>query len=78
LGVGHNLAVDGVDTGEVLVLTLAGFESSILGVIGGVVGTPNTVQPVLAVFRVIGFGRITSLQTKGITTHEAKIADVVR
>jgi len=48
LGISDDGTVGGVDTDGVLAITLARFESSVLSVVGGVVGTADTVIDVLA------------------------------
>ena len=71
LSVGLDLTVAiGVDTGEVLVVTLARLEGTILGVVGGVVGASDTVVDVLAEVSRIGASRIASLETESVTAHE--------
>lgn len=70
LAVGHDLAVLGVDTGEVLVLALARLEGTVLGVVRRVVGTSNAVELVLAEFGVVRMVGVASFDTEGIAPHE--------
>jgi hypothetical protein len=71
LAVGHDGAVLGVDTREVLIVTLAGLEGTVLGVVGSVVGATDTVETMLAEVGGVGVGGIANLDTEGVTTHEA-------
>lgn len=60
----------GVDAREVLVVTVANLECTVLGVVGSVVGTSNTVVNVLAVVGSVGTSRVTDLEAENVTTHE--------
>jgi len=60
----------GVNTGEVLVITSAGLEGTILSAVGGVEGAPDTVVDVFTEASSIGTGRIASLETESVTAHE--------
>lgn len=71
LGVGLDLtACIRVNTGEVLVVTLARLECTVLGVVGGVVGAPNTIVDVLAEVGSVGTSRVTDLEAEHATSHE--------
>ena len=71
LGVGDDLAVGGVDTGEVGVFGVAGFENLVLGGVGGVEGASDTVVDVLAVVGGIGTGGVTCFEAEGVGSEEA-------
>lgn len=60
----------GVDTGEVLVVTLARFECSVLGVVGSIVSASDTIEDMLAVVGSIGTGRVAGLEAECATAHE--------
>ena len=60
----------GVDAGEVLVSTFTGLESTVLSVIGGIVGASNTVVDMLAVVSSVGTGRVADLEAENASTHE--------
>jgi len=71
LGVGLDLAGGiSVDAGEVLVGTLAGLKSTVLGVVRSVIGTSDTVEDMLAVVGGIGASRVTDLETENVAAHE--------
>jgi len=71
LSVGLDLAGGvGVDTGEVLVITLAGLECAVLGVVGSIVGASDTIEDMLAVVGSMGTGRVADLEAEDVTTHE--------
>jgi len=70
LGVSHNLAVGGINTGEVLVLALARDEGSVLSSVGCVVGAADTVVDVLAELGSIRTGGVANLETELTATHE--------
>jgi hypothetical protein len=59
-----------VDTGEVLVITKAGLESSVLGSVGGVVRAADTIKDVLAEVGGIGTSGVADLEAESIATHE--------
>jgi len=63
----------GVDAGVVLVVTLAGLESAVFGVVGGVVGTSNTIVNMLAEVSSIGASRVTGLEAEEVPTEEARV-----
>jgi len=60
----------GVDAREVLVVTLAGLESTVLGSVWRVVGASDTVVNMLAVASSVGASRVASLKTESIAAHE--------
>ena len=60
----------GIDAGEVLVVTLARLESTVLGVIWGVVGAPDTIVNMLAEMSSVGASRVASLKTESVAAHE--------
>ena len=60
----------GVDAREVLVVTLARLEGTVLGVVRGVVGTSDTVVDMLAVVSGVGASRVASLETENTAAHE--------
>jgi hypothetical protein len=71
LSVSHNSAGRiGIDTGEILIITLARSEGTVLGVVGSVVGTTDAIEDVLAEVRGMCTSRVTSLDTESIATHE--------
>jgi hypothetical protein len=71
LSIGLDLAGGiGVDAGEVLVVTIASLEGTVLGVVGGIVSTSNTVEDVFAVAGSVGACGIASLETESVTTHK--------
>jgi len=71
LSVGLDLTTRiGVDSGEVLVFTLAGLESTILGGIWGVEGASDTIVNMLAETSSVGAGRVASLKTETVAAHE--------
>lgn len=71
MGVGLDLAGGiSVDAGEVLVGTLAGLKSTVLGVVRSVIGTSDTVEDMLAVVGGIGASRVTDLETENVAAHE--------
>jgi len=71
LTVGLDLTVGiGVDTGVVLVVTLARLEGTVLGVVGGIVSTSDTVVDVFTEVSSVGASGVTSLETESVTTHE--------
>ena len=53
-----------VDAREILVITEAGFEGAILGVVGGIVGTSDMVVDVLAEVGSVGVGRVTGFEAE--------------
>jgi len=59
-----------VNSGEVLVVTVARLECTVLGVVGGVVGAPNTIVDVLAEVGSVGASRVTDLEAEHTTSHE--------
>lgn len=59
-----------VDTRVVLVITEAGLEGPVLGVVGRVVCTANTVVYVLAKVGGVGVGGVADFDAEGVTTHE--------
>ena len=65
------LAVGGVDTRGVLVVAQAGFEGTILSIVGCVVSTTNTVENVLAEISSTRPCGVANLEAESITTHEA-------
>ena len=60
----------GVDAREVLVFTLARLESTVLGVIWGVVGASDTIENMLAEASSVGASRVASLKTETVAAHE--------
>ena len=60
----------GVDAGEVLVITLANLEGTVLGVVGGIVGAPDTVVDVFAVATGVRASGVASLETEEVSTEE--------
>jgi hypothetical protein len=72
LGISEHGAVLSVNTGEVLVVTLARLKGTILGIVGGVVGTSDTVETVFAEVGCVRVGRITDFDAEGIAAHEAE------
>lgn len=72
LSVGHDSAIDSVDTGVVLVVALARLKGAILRLVRDVVRTTNTIEDVLAEVGSIGASRVTSLLAECVATHKAK------
>lgn len=70
LGISDDGAVGGVDTDGILAFALARFESSVLSVVGCVVGAADTVVDVLAEDCGAGTCGVTSFEAESITTHE--------
>jgi len=70
LSVGHDLAVRCVDTRVVGVISIAGLESVVLGVVWGIECAANTVKDVFAIVGSIGSRRITGLEAESIPAHE--------
>jgi len=64
------LAVGGIDTREILVVTKARFEDTFLSVVRGIVGTTNTVVDVFTEVCSIWTGGVTSFETELLSTHE--------
>ena len=76
LSVGLDLTAGvGVDAGEVLVVTFARLEGTILRVVGGVVGTSDTVVDMLAEVSGVGASRVASLETENAAAHEVMPLD---
>ena len=61
----------GVDTGEILIIAKAGFESAVLSVVGGIVGAADTVVDVLAEVGGIGVGWVAGFEAECVGAHEA-------
>lgn len=59
-----------IDTREILIVTLARGKGTILGVVGSIVGTTDTIEDVLAVVCGVRASRVTSLDTESIASHE--------
>jgi len=53
-----------------LISTVASLESTVLGVIGGVVGTSDTVEDMLTVVGSVGTGGVANLEAEDAATHE--------
>lgn len=71
LSVGHDLAIQGVGSREVLVLTLARLEGAVLGVVGGVVVAADTVVDVLTEVGSVGAVGVAGLEAELVSTDEA-------
>ena len=76
LRVGHDLAVLGVSTGEVLVITLARLEGTVLGVVGSVVVATDTIVDVLAEVGSVGAVGVAGLEAEGVAAHEAVMGQI--
>ena len=63
----------GVDAGEVLVVTLTNLEGTVLGVVGGIVGTPDAVVDVFAVATSVGTSGVTGFETEEVSTEETRV-----
>ena len=63
----------GVNAGEVLVVTVANLEGTVLGVVGGIVGAPDTVVDVFTEAGSIGTGRVASLETEEVSAKETRV-----
>ena len=70
MSIGCDFAVGRVDTREVLVIALARFEDPVLGVIGCIVGTTDTVVNVLAELGGVRAGRVAGLEAELVAAHE--------
>lgn len=62
----------GINAGKVLVVTLAGLERAVLGVVRGVEGAPDTVVNVLTKVTGVGARRVADLETEEVSAKEAK------
>ena len=72
MGVGLDLTGGiSVDAGEVLVGTLAGLKSTVLGVVRSVVGTPDTVEDMFTVASSVGASRVAGLEAEEVPAEEA-------
>ena len=63
----------GVYAREILVVTLAGLESTVLGVIWGVVEASDAIVNMLAVASSIGAGRVADLEAEEVPTEESRM-----
>lgn len=71
LSVGLDLTAGiGVDAWIILVVTLAGLESTVLSIIGGIVGTSDAVVDVLAETSGVRTSRVASLEAENVAAHE--------
>ncbi len=68
----HDLAVRGVDTRGVLVVTLAVLERAVLGGVGAVVRNTDTVEDVLSEVRRVWTSRVANLEAERVRAHEAR------
>jgi hypothetical protein len=71
LSVGNDLAVGGVDTGEVGVFSVAGLKDLILCGVGSVEGASNAVVDVLTMIGGVGASWVAGFEAEGIGTNEA-------
>lgn len=62
----------GVDAGEVLVVSVANLEGTVLGIVGGVVGTPDTVVDVFTVVTSVRSSGVASFETEEVSTEETR------
>lgn len=73
LSVGLNLTAGiCVDARVVLIVTLAGLESTVFGIAGGVVETSDTVVDMFAEMSRVGASRVAYLEAEGASTEEAR------
>ena len=63
----------GVYAREILVVTLAGLESTVLGVIWGVVEASDAIVNMLAVASSIGASRVADLEAEEVPTEESRM-----
>ena len=71
MSVGLDLASRiGINAREILIVTLAGLESPVLGVVGGIISASDTVENVLTVVSGVGTGGITNLEAENASPHE--------
>ena len=70
MSVGHNLTIAGVNTREVLVVTQASLESTVLSIVWCIVSTTDTIVDVLAVVSGVCTSWITDFEAEGVSTHE--------
>jgi len=68
----------GVDAGEVLVITFAGLESTVLGAIWGVIGASDTIENMLAEISSVGARRVANFEAETVTAHEVVPLDDLR
>ena len=72
LSIGLDLTVGvGVDAGEVLVVARASLEGPVLGVVGGVVGTSDTIEDMFAEVGSVGTSGVADLKAEEVPTGEA-------
>jgi len=71
LSVCHDLPVGGVNTRVVGILGITGFEDFVFGVVRGIERATNTIKNVFAEVSGVRPRGVTSLQTEGISSHEA-------
>ena len=76
MSVGHNLTIASVNTREVLVVTLARLEGTVLRVVGGVVVATDTIVDVLAEVGSVGAVGVTRLEAELVSTDEAAEGEV--
>ena len=77
LSVGLNsTALVGVDTGEVLVLTLAALKYTTLSVVGRVVRAADAIVDMLTIVGGVRVGRVADLEAEGVAAHEAVMGSV--
>lgn len=72
LGVGHDLAVGSVYTGEVLVVGVAHLEDTLLRGVRADVAHTDTVEDVLAVVGRVRVRGVAHLEARGVRTNEAR------
>ena len=63
----------GVYSREILVVTLTGLESTVLGVIWGIVEASDAIVNMLAVASSIGAGRVADLEAEEVPTEESRM-----
>lgn len=68
----------GVDAREVLVVTLAGLESTVLGVIWGIVEASDAIVNMLAVASSIGASRVADLEAEEVPTEESRMESEIQ
>jgi hypothetical protein len=70
LGIRDDLAIAGIDTRIILVISKARFENTFLGIVGGIVGTTNAVIYVFTKVRSVGTGGVACFKAELAATHE--------
>ena len=73
MSVGHNLTIAGVNTREVLVVTQASLESTVLSIVWCIVSTTDTIVDVLAVVLGVGVFGVAGFEAGLVGADEAGV-----